>query len=438
MLDRIRKYIEKHQLLNPDEKIIVGLSGGADSVALLFILKELSYNCIAAHCNFHLRGEESDRDEQFATQLTADWNISLFKKNFDTVSIASERKISIEMAARDLRYEWFEELRKEQNAQAVCVAHHRDDNVETLLINLMRGTGINGLTGMRPKNGFIVRPLLALSQDDVMQIISKHELPYVVDSSNLKDDFIRNRIRLQVLPLLRTINPSIDESIIQTMKNLKKTSMVYQDSIDRAKKHTFNTKENSISIPELMHFVSPEALLYELLKEFHFNSAVVQEVFQALDAQSGKEFYSPTHRLIKDRDLLFVTPLCEKQTDEFFLDKENALIHFPIKMEVVLQEKDAGFEISKKPEIACLDAGKLTFPLRLRHWKKGDRFIPFGMNQYQKLSDFFNNNKFSLQQKENTWLLTSGNDIVWIVGWRIDNRYKVTANTQSLLILKVF
>ena len=438
MLDRIRKYIEKHQLLNPDEKIIVGLSGGADSVALLFILKELSYNCIAAHCNFHLRGEESDRDEQFATQLTADWNISLFKKNFDTVSIASERKISIEMAARDLRYEWFEELRKEQNAQAVCVAHHRDDNVETLLINLMRGTGINGLTGMRPKNGFIVRPLLALSQDDVMQIISKHELPYVVDSSNLKDDFIRNRIRLQVLPLLRTINPSIDESIIQTMKNLKKTSMVYQDSIDRAKKHTFNTKENSISIPELMHFVSPEALLYELLKEFHFNSAVVQEVFQTLDAQSGKEFYSPTHRLIKDRDLLFVTPLCEKQTDEFFLDKENALIHFPIKMEVVLQEKDAGFEISKKPEIACLDAGKLTFPLRLRHWKKGDRFIPFGMNQYQKLSDFFNNNKFSLQQKENTWLLTSGNDIVWIVGWRIDNRYKVTANTQSLLILKVF
>jgi len=438
MLDKVRKYIEKHRLLTSIEKIIVGLSGGADSVVLLYLLKELSYDCIAVHCNFHLRGEESNRDEAFVSRLMSEWNIPLYKKDFDTLSIASEHKISVEMAARNLRYEWFEELRLEQHAQAICVAHHQDDNVETLLLNLLRGTGIKGLTGMRPQNGFVVRPMLVLSREEVMQAVSEYNLSYVTDSSNLECDFTRNRIRLQVLPLLRTINPSVSESIFHTMENLNEAQVVYQNAIDKAKIKVFNAKDGFISIQELLRFASPEALLYEILKEFQFNTDVVREVFQALDAQSGKEFYSSTHRLIKDRDLLLLLPLQEASKEEFLIHKEDFLVDFPIRMKISLERKDADLEINRNKDVACLDANKLEFPLKLRRWKEGDRFMPFGMSQYQKLSDFFTNNKFSIPQKENTWLLVSGNDIVWVVGWRIDNRYKVTTETKNLFILKVF
>ena len=438
MLDKVRKYIEKHRLLTSIEKIIVGLSGGADSVVLLYLLKELSYDCIAVHCNFHLRGEESNRDEAFVSRLMSEWNIPLYKKDFDTLSIASEHKISVEMAARNLRYEWFEELRLEQHAQAICVAHHQDDNVETLLLNLLRGTGIKGLTGMRPQNGFVVRPMLVLSREEVMQAVSEYNLSYVTDSSNLECDFTRNRIRLQVLPLLRTINPSVSESIFHTMENLNEAQVVYQNAIDKAKIKVFNAKDGFISIQELLRFASPEALLYEILKEFQFNTDVVREVFQALDAQSGKEFYSSTHRLIKDRDLLLLLPLQEASKEEFLIHKEDLLVDFPIRMKISLERKDADLEINRNKDVACLDANKLEFPLKLRRWKEGDRFMPFGMSQYQKLSDFFTNNKFSIPQKENTWLLVSGNDIVWVVGWRIDNRYKVTTETKNLFILKVF
>ena len=438
MLNKVRKYIEKHQLLNPTEKIIVGLSGGADSVVLLYVLKELSYDCIAAHCNFSLRGEESDRDEAFVSQLMSEWNVPLYKKNFDTLSVASKHKISVEMAARNLRYEWFEELRKEQHAQAICVAHHQDDNVETLLLNLVRGTGLKGLTGMCPQKGFVVRPLLALSQEEVMQAVSEYNLSYVTDSSNLECDFTRNRIRLQVLPLLRTINPSVNESILYTMENLNEAQIVYQNAIDKAKVKAFNAKDSFISIQELLRFASPEALLYEILKEFQFNPDVIREVYQALDAQSGKEFYSPTYRLIKDRDLLLLLPLQEASKEEFLIHKEDLLVEFPLRMKISLEEKDVDFEINKNKDVACLDAEKLEFPLKLRRWKEGDRFMPFGMRQCQKLSDFFSNNKFSIPQKENIWLLVSGNNIVWVVGWRIDNRYKVTLETKNLFILKVF
>lgn len=439
ILNKVRKYIEKYQLLNFEEKVIVGLSGGADSVVLLYILKELGYSCIAAHCNFHLRGEESNRDEEFVVQLTSDWNIPLFRVEFDTLSIASDRKISIEMAARDLRYEWFGELRREQKAQAVCVAHHQDDNVETMLINLIRGTGIKGLSGMQPKNGHVVRPLLVLSRQDVMQLVERYNLHYVTDSTNLEDDFVRNRIRLQVLPLLRTINPSVEGAILQSIENLNQVQTVYRYAIDDWKAKVFCAENNSIFIPDLLRFASPEALLFEILREFDFNPDVVREVYQALRAQSGKEFFSPTHRLVKDRDILLILPHQkgqeEQEQEEILLDKENVRIDFPMEIEIHLKKRNPDFKVNKSRDIASLDADRLTFPLKLRRWRTGDKFIPLGMTQFQKLSDFFINNKFSKPQKENVWLLTSADDIVWIVGWRMDDRYKVTPETKNLFVI---
>ena len=437
MLINVQHYIEKHNLLNHEKPIIVGLSGGADSVALLYLLKRLNYDCIAAHCNFYLRGEESDRDEAFVIRLTNDWNIPLYKTTFDTVRVAFDRKISIEMAARDLRYEWFEGIRKQEGAQAICVAHHRDDNIETLLINLIRGTGIRGLSGIRPKNGYLVRPLLDFSQQEILDYVEENKLPYVIDSTNLKPDFTRNKIRLEVLPLLETINPSIKESIGQTITNLDATRIIYQDAIEKAKREVFNLDENSISIPGLTHSLSPETLLFEILREYGFNPDVIREIYQALNAQSGKEFYSLTHRLIKDRDILFLLPLQVQSTDEYLLYESSDYIDYPFKIDVCRKENHVYFEIKREAKVAYLDVDLLQFPLKLRRWKNGDRFMPFGMNHFQKLSDFFNNNKFSKPQKENVWLLTSGDDIVWVINYRIDHRYRITERTKKVIILEV-
>ena len=436
MLIKVDKYIKKHQLLNHSERIIVGLSGGADSVALLHLLIKLNYDCIGAHCNFHLRGEESDRDEAFVTRIAAEWNIPLFKIDFNTTQIASERKISIEMAARDLRYEWFEKIRIQEQSQAICVAHHQDDNVETMLINLIRGTGIRGLSGMRLKNNYVVRPFLELSQKEILDYIKEEGLSYVTDSTNMETDIVRNKIRLEVLPLLESINPSVKDSLVYTMENLDSAKTVYEKAIETQKSQVFNPQTGVINIDCLKSCYSPEAMLYEILRDYHFNREVIRKIWQAIDTQSGKEFYSPTHRLVKDRDNFLLLPLLEHDTNEYTLSESTEELIDPLPMQIKRKSIDS-FQMIYSGNIACLDADQLQFPLKLRRWKEGDRFMPFGMNNFQKLSDFFNNNKFSKPQKETTWLLTSGTDIVWLIGYRIDNRYKITEQTKNVIILEV-
>ena len=439
MKDKVRKYIETNKLLKPVGVVIVGLSGGADSVVLLYLLKRIGYKCVAAHCNFHLRGEESDQDQQFVSQLTSTWNIPLYVKDFDTALIARKRKISIEMAARDLRYEWFEELRVEIGAQAVCVAHHKDDNVETLLINLIRGTGIRGLAGMQPRNGYITRPLLEFSRQEVIDFTRENHLPYMTDSSNLSNDFVRNKIRLQVLPLLETINPSVKQSISRTMENVNQSLSVYECEINRGKSIVYDAKLHRITISLLKSFSAPDVLLFEILKDYNFNPEVIREVYQALDAQSGKEFFSPTHCLVKDRNTLLIYE-DRKQTNIIYrIEREDLFIKAPFRAEISVVTTPEPFSlITQNPTIAYLDANKVKYPLMLREWKTGDRFKPFGMTQFQKLSDFFINNKYTLLEKSATWLLTDVRDnIIWVVGSRIDDRYKVTTTTQKVLILRI-
>jgi tRNA(Ile)-lysidine synthase len=444
MIEKINKFIEEQGLFESGisgskSKIIVGLSGGADSVVLLYVLHRAGYECLAAHCNFHLRGIESDRDEQFASRLASLWDIPFFKQDFQTQNAASERGISIEMAARDLRYEWFEQLRQEQHADVIAVAHHQDDSIETVFLNLIRGTGIRGLTGIKPKNGNIVRPLLCISKKDILQFAEEESLSYITDSSNREDEYIRNKIRLTFIPLLQAIHPSFNASMLRTMENLSETAKIYDEYIAEAKKKVFNPIEKTIDIQALQAFTSPESILFEILKDYGFGSDRIHNVASAMKSQSGKEFYSSEYLLVKDRQQFFLLTHEQKEEENVYKIEENVKeIHSPLSIHIIFENISENFEIIKDKKIACFDADKLQFPLRLKRWESGDRFVPFGISGFQKLSDYFNNHKFSKPQKKKVWLLCSGNDIIWIVGHRTDNRYRINKDTKRVGIFKLF
>ena len=436
MLTKIHNIIKQQNLLTPNSTLIVGLSGGADSVVLLYILKQLGYNCIAAHCNFHLRGEESLRDELFAGRFAESLQIPFRKIDFDTESYANRQGVSIEMAARELRYDWFEKLRNELNAEAILVGHHQNDSIETFLLNLIRGTGIRGLTGIKPKSGYIVRPLLCLTKEEILSFIRSEGLDYVTDSSNWHDDYVRNKIRLNILPAMKEINPSVENAILRTMENLQQARSIYDSDIELAGKEVFDEDKRCISIPRLLSYIEPEALLYEILKPFGFNPTVVGEIILSLAGQSGKEFYSQDFKLIKDREQLLLATRQNIPEQYYEIAKEDTLLHHPLQLSLHFTQNTPGFEIIKDKNITYFDARQLKFPLILRNWKSGDKFVPFGMQGSRKLSDYFNDKKYSKIDKKQVWLLCSGDDIIWIVGERPDNRYRITTSTQEICIVK--
>lgn len=439
MLNEVRRYIEKHQLLTADKPVIVGLSGGADSVALLSVLCELRYTCIAAHCNFHLRGEESDRDEQFARGLADSFHIPYYKTDFDTQIYAAEKKISIEMAARELRYQWFEQLRMELSAQAIAVAHHEQDNVETVLLNLIRGTGIKGLTGMSPQNGFVVRPLLDIKKTAILDWLTSKGLGYMTDSTNLSDEYSRNFLRIKVIPLLEELNPSLSEAIKRTAENLTETEAIYNDNIAQIRENVL-VDDYTIRIQELLNSPAPKTVLYELLKPYGFNRSVINTIYSSLLGKSGKQFYSAGYELLKDRNFLLIRSLSEsdKKESEIRIGQEELEVKEPVRLVFSKLEVTAGLNINRNPHVATVDLDKLEYPLVLRKWKEGDWFIPFGMKGKKKLSDFFTDQKMSLFEKENIWLLCSGENIVWIVGKRLDNRFCIEKSTKQALVIHFF
>ncbi|MFW9614950.1 MAG: tRNA lysidine(34) synthetase TilS [Macellibacteroides fermentans] len=434
MKEQIQQYIIQHQLLSGEKPVVVGISGGADSVALLHILVSLGYKCIAAHCNFNLRGDESFRDEQFTIDFTKRLQVPLCKISFETNKYAQENRLSVEMAARELRYRWFEELLNTYDADAVAVAHHRDDSVETLLINLTRGSGLTGLTGIKPKNGNVVRPLLCVSREDIYAYIENNGLEYVTDSSNSSDIYTRNFIRLKVIPLLEEINPSVKASLARTANHLYDASLIYNHSIEEARKVI--TQNNRLSISALLSFPAPATILYEMLKPYGFSRTVCESIFTVLEKDSGKIFYSSTHRLLKDRSDLLIDVLSGEDNRAYQINLEDDNVDLPVELkpEIVVIKED--YQIEKDKKFAYFDFDKLSFPLVLRHWQEGDWFVPFGMKGKKKISDYFNDKKFSLFDKEKTWLLCSGQDVIWIVGERTDNRYRIEKTTKRVLKLK--
>jgi len=425
---QIAHYIEKEKLFGLNDKILIALSGGADSVALLRVLVYLGYSCEAAHCNFHLRGEESDRDELFVCKLCKEQNIPLHVIDFDTNAYVAEHQVSIEMAARELRYNWFEELRKEVNADVVAVAHHRDDSVETLLLNLIRGTGINGLTGIRPKNNHVVRPMLSVSREDILVYLQDMKQDYVTDSTNLQDEYTRNKIRLNILPMMETINPSIKASLFTTASHLSDASLIYNRVIEDGKSRVLS--QEGISIEKLLAEPSPRSLLFEILFPLGFNPAQIDDIFLSLDRQSGRKFLSDSWIIVRDR-----THLLMKKLDSL------SKIEQPEEDKPVIKEEripyTCDFVIPRDKRIACFDADKISAPLTLRKWQAGDRFVPFGMKGKKNVSDYLTDAKFSILQKENVYVLCSGEAILWLIGERTDNRFRIDENTKNLLILRL-
>lgn len=424
---QIQRFIEEQQLFTPADKILVALSGGADSVALLRVLIEGGYTCECAHCNFHLRGKESDRDEAFVRSLCQSLEIPLHVIHFDTKAYATEKHISIEMAARELRYEWFEKVRTEIGATVIAVAHHRDDNVETFLLNLIRGTGINGLKGIRPKNGCIVRPLLSTSRAAILDYLAHLNQEYVTDSTNLQDEYLRNKIRLNLLPLMQSVNPSIAESIDETAGRLAEVAAIYHRDRTSVLKQKVEKMENHvqrISIQDITDDVAPLSLIHEWLSSKGFNATQIKDIYHCLkQEQSGKRFLSLEWELLRDREYLVLQP-------------KDSIDETP-ELSIELIEITSDFHLPKDKHIACLDADKVVHPLIIRKWQKGDKFIPFGMKGKKMISDYLTDRKFSLFEKERQYVVCSEDKIVWLINERIDDRFKITNESKKALLLRV-
>lgn len=429
--------MERYRYINKHQPVLVAVSGGADSVALLHTLVTAGFYCIAAHCNFHLRGAESDADERFVRGYCDELSVPCHVAHFDTRAIAAARGISIEMAARELRYQWFDRLMDEQNIPCVAVAHHSDDAAETFLLNLVRGTGIRGLSGMKEVSGRIVRPLLRYSRQDIELYCRAHKLKYVTDSTNLSDAYTRNRIRHHIIPQFKAINPSFLATMRGNMKHLNQICSMFMAQVDEFKRRAVVDLDGQmlISMTHLVALPNVEPFLFELLSPLGFTSDAVHKVARCVtDSRWGRLFFSPTHRAIVDRFNIVVQPRDKQvEQEEFNIETEQTEVFRPIGMRIRRLAKEPGYQVSRDPRVAHFDASKIYFPLTLRRWQNGDTFRPLGMKGFKKLSDFFVDNKLSRAEKEEVWVLISGGEIAWIVGRRIDDRYKVVDSTTNII-----
>lgn len=434
MLERFKNFIEERGLFSRTDKVVLAVSGGVDSIVMCDLFHKASFSFAIAHCNFQLRKQESDGDEQFVKNLAIFYNVPFFVNRFDTDKYAQKKNISVQMAARDLRYHWFKELIEKHSIPHLATAHHQDDVAETFFINLIRGSGISGLHGISEKRDYIIRPLLFASKDEISEYAKKRDLKYREDSSNLCDKYTRNKIRHHVIPIFKEINPNALNSIISTIERLKEVESVFKETIDIAKKKLvlYDKNQTKISIVELKKLQPIHTYIFELLKEFGFNASTINSIESSLDSESGKVFYSPTHKLIKDRNQLIITNYQLPTTNWELSIKDNITeIEDPIPLKFELAH-NTNFIIPKSNCIACLDYDSLKFPLTLRRWKQGDSFNPLGMKGKKKLSDFFIDKKISLADKENTWVLCSADAIVWVVGYRIDEGFKVKEGTKQI------
>ena len=426
MLSKVKDYIKKRKLLSLSDLYIVALSGGADSVALLLLLDEMGYKVHALHCNFHLRGEESDRDERFCEDLCLKKNIPFHRIHFDTLMYAETHKMSVEMAARELRYRYFEQLRKDIGAEAICVAHHQDDTVETVLLNLVRGTGLRGLTGIQPRNGAILRPLLCVTRTEIEAYLATKQQDYVTDSTNLETDFVRNKIRLQVVPLLRQLNPAVSENIVRTAEHLTEAQKVLDAVVDTYK------GSNQLDLCALQQVGSAEYIVFEWLKQYGFNGSQVQQV---ISAETGSIFSSPTgYEVLKDRDRLLVEPTIMAFTPIRIPEEGTYVLPDDRRLNV----RRSNPFVSKDSHEATLDARQVRFPLTVRRVEEGDWMIPYGMTGRKLLSDLMTDLKMSLFDRRRQLVVVDAQGaVVWAIGLRTDHRCRVTDATQEVIAIKI-
>jgi tRNA(Ile)-lysidine synthase len=491
LLQKFIGFIKKENLFQPKDKLLLAVSGGVDSVVLCELCRQAGYDFVIAHCNFQLRGEESERDEQFVRGLAKKYGVDVFVKKFDTEKYSVEKKVGIQEAARNLRYEWFYGIVNGEwsilNGESsivngdsefieapihdsqltihdqkgtthhspltthILTAHHANDNIETLLMNFFKGTGINGLRAIQPKQGMIVHALLFAKKDELLEFAKQNDLQYVEDSSNASDKYTRNFFRNQLIPSVQKVFPQVEDNLLDNIDRFRDIEMLYRQSIDLHKKSLVEKKGNEIHLPvlKLLKAQPLHTIVYEIIKDFGFNSRQVDDVIRLLNSEAGKYVQSASHRVINNRKWLIISPNNTEEANNILIEEDDKEIQFPggtLKFEKLpttnlptgqadhkLQtQSDRAIRAGTNP-IASFNASQIKYPLLLRKWKQGDYFYPLGMNKKKKLNRFFIDQKLSLTQKENTWILEMDKKIIWVVGMRIDDRFKITESTKNIL-----
>lgn len=435
-LNRVKAFIDSDCGIDASLPVLVALSGGADSVALLRVLLELGYDCRAAHCNFHLRGEESNRDERFVTELCQRLGVKLVIKHFDVPAYMTERGVSMEMACRELRYEWFEQLLQEHGCQCIAVAHHNGDNIETFFLNALRGTGIAGLTGMKPRNANVVRPLLCVSRNEILEWLKSLHQDYVTDSTNLENEARRNRLRNVVLPAIYGEFEGSKDALLKTIENMTRCNDLYQESVGVMRNIVSEREGESlmIDIEILNSFDNRGMLLYEILKPLGFNH---EQCSNMLASAVGRHFTSATHRAAINRTTIEVEPLAEHKEEIHIIDLDDEIVTEPIKLTIthVHGKQFSPSMVDGKHIVAFNNEILQCSEVLLRHWREGDRFKPFGMHGSKLISDLFTDLKLSEKEKNETWLLEADGEILWVVGHRAAQAFKVSKDSTNYLII---
>lgn len=433
-------FIKQHALFEPGDKVLLAVSGGRDSVLMAHYFKQAGLDFGIAHCNFKLRGLEADAEEQFTSDLAEEFDVPFFSTFFDTADYASEKGISIQMAARDLRYQWLEEIRADFNYAYIALAHHQNDAVETVLLNLTRGTGIAGLHGILPKRGKLVRPLLFLNREEIDEIMHIQKFEYCDDSSNTSTKYARNKIRLQVIPVLKELNPQLEETFKANARRFSELELLLNERVEQVRKELFiekGSQEFEISISGIKKLKPQLTLLFELLSPFNFTESVLQDLINALDSQPGKLFESPTHQIVLDRQKLILGLKMRPQSPEILISEQAGDIIWNDQHFKSYKLPASAFQNKTGKNIVQLDYQKLIFPLKLRRWHEGDYFCPLGMKGKKKVSDYFIEQKIPRQRKDNVGVLENGNgEILWISGYRPDERYKITSDSEIIFILE--
>ncbi|MBE9599123.1 tRNA lysidine(34) synthetase TilS [Pedobacter sp. MC2016-24] len=439
-LQNFKTFIGQHALFTSKDKVLLAVSGGKDSVLMVHLFKLLGNNFGIAHCNFNLRAEESQRDEDFVRELALNLGVSFHFTNFDTLAYAASHQVSTQMAARTLRYDWFEQIRQAEDYQLIALAQHQDDAIETVLLNLTRGTGIAGLHGILPKRGHLIRPLLFLSRNEIEQLIAEHNIAYVEDSSNSSTKYARNKLRLKVIPQLKELNPNLEQTFAHNIQRFAETEQVLQKVVADLSLSMLDRRNDTlhISLNKIEKLAPQTLLLFELLKPFSASEFLIAEILQSLGKQSGTSFFSHTHRFTIDRSDLIVSPLLTAAGENQLqmIHSNDSRVAFA-GQEIQISNADC-IQFEKNEARAYVDTAKLLFPLVLRSRQPGDKFKPIGMKGFKKLSDYLIDEKIPLSVKDQVPVLINGNgEIIWIAGLRQDERYRITSLTKTVTIFEL-
>jgi tRNA(Ile)-lysidine synthase len=445
LLQQFISVVKSNNLFSPKDKLLIAVSGGLDSVILCELCKQAGYDFIIAHCNFKLRGEESERDEQFVRELGKKYGVEVLVQQFDTDKYATENKLSIQEAARDLRYNWFAELVGSQESEVkirnlLLTAHHADDNNETVLMNFFRGTGLHGLTGIPASINYIRRPLLNFSKEELIGFAKENKLEFVEDSSNQSSKYTRNFFRNEIIPAISKVYPQVKENLQDNIKRFAAIEKLYQFSVNELKKKLCRFKGSEIHIPvkQLMGY-NNTALIYEIISAYGFNEKQVDEVIKLAASDSGKYIQSPdnNYRIIKHRHWFIISPVTATESENIIIEESDRQIAFSLGKLSIEIISTTNHKSQTTNYTACLDNKEITFPLLLRKWKTGDYFYPLGMKKKKKLNRFLIDQRLSISDKENVWVIERDQRIIWVVGYRIDDRFKITDKTKSVIAISL-